>query len=209
MIQLHNNHTHMNKSDWPAKLWKEQGSSTYNFDAVARSSGECPGACLLAWVFIGPVGAGNSATHTIDSVIAASCNVSLHVSVFYCQYKYGKCAIIRIKYLLYSHAYSHVVQSHSYTDSCSSQKYWHTHADSHHFPLNTHLCLRRHRGHNCDGCIISRQIAAPSDWLKLTWEELCFKALFWYSIIWFKLNAHVVILWGKSFWFFCPTELPM
>lgn len=43
----------------------------------------------------------------------------------------------------------------------------------------------------------------------LTWEELRFKALFGHCIVWFELNAHVVVLGGDSFWFLCPTELPM
>lgn len=46
---------------------------TYNFDAVARSGGECPGAGLLAGVFIRPIGAGDDTTDTIHSVITASC----------------------------------------------------------------------------------------------------------------------------------------
>lgn len=49
------------------------GSGTYNFDAVARSGGEYPGACLLAGVFIRPIGAGDGATDTIHRVITASC----------------------------------------------------------------------------------------------------------------------------------------
>lgn len=45
---------------------------TYDFDAVPWSRGQWPGARLLAGVFIGPVGAGDDAAHTIHSVIAAS-----------------------------------------------------------------------------------------------------------------------------------------
>lgn len=56
------------------KLYREQEeAATYYFDAMAWSGGECPGACLLARVFIRPIGAGDGATHTIHSVIAASC----------------------------------------------------------------------------------------------------------------------------------------
>lgn len=50
-----------------------EGSGTYNFDAVAWSGGECPGACFLAGVFIRPVGAGDGTAHSVHSVIAASC----------------------------------------------------------------------------------------------------------------------------------------
>ena len=49
------------------------GGGTYDFDAVAGSGGECPGARLLAGVFIRPVGAGDDAVHAIHSVITASC----------------------------------------------------------------------------------------------------------------------------------------
>lgn len=48
-------------------------SGTYNFDAVPWSGGQCPGAWLLTRVFIWPVGAGDDTTHTIHSVITASC----------------------------------------------------------------------------------------------------------------------------------------
>lgn len=50
------------------------GCDTYDFDAVAWSGGECPGAGLLAGVLIRPIGAGDDAVHTVHSVIAAGCN---------------------------------------------------------------------------------------------------------------------------------------
>ena len=47
---------------------------------MARSGGECPGACLLAGVFIWPVGAGDDTVHAIHSVIAASCKKKTSLS---------------------------------------------------------------------------------------------------------------------------------
>ncbi len=73
-IQLHNkplaNKCMIDKWNYTES---SRGSDTYDFDAVAWSGGECPGACLLAGVFIRPIGAGDGAAHTIHSVITASC----------------------------------------------------------------------------------------------------------------------------------------
>lgn len=119
------------------KLYREQEeAATYYFDAMAWSGGECPGACLLARVFIRPIGAGDGATHTIHSVIAASCkktSLSQHgalsvgsstlMAALISRENENKCAKeFEVKYLLYSRACSHAAQSHSCTDSCSSQR---------------------------------------------------------------------------------------
>lgn len=43
----------------------------------------------------------------------------------------------------------------------------------------------------------------------LTWKKLGFEALFGDCVVWFELYAHVIVLRGYSFWFFCSTELPV
>lgn len=50
---------------------RELEGDTYDFDAMACDGGECPGACLLAGVFIWPIGACDSASHTVHNVITA------------------------------------------------------------------------------------------------------------------------------------------
>lgn len=49
----------------------EGGGGTYDFDAVARSRGESPGARFLTGILVRPVRAGDDAVHTVHSVITA------------------------------------------------------------------------------------------------------------------------------------------
>lgn len=54
------------------------------------------------------------------------------------------------------------------------------------------------------------QLAAePTCFSGLTWEILRFKALFGNGVVWFELDAHVVVLGGDGFWFLRSTELPV
>lgn len=142
-------------------IQRAEEKSTYDFDAVARSGGECPGAWLLAGVFIWPIGAGNDTTHTIHGVITASCKKHHWVNTGLCMilkpnrlFDAGRHVLIdpnghtdqskqsrtgtnmqdmkiEGKYLLCNRVCSREAQSHSCTDNCSSQRCWHTHVDSH------------------------------------------------------------------------------